>query len=380
MTRILTLFALLVVWATPAIGAPVVAIEDDLVFHLTDPAQIDTRTDLIASTGVKYTRLGLDWNHVAPTRPANPDDPADPAYDWSRYDRMITNFRRRGIGTMVTLNGTPPWASTSGKWNASPRIADGAAFAGAVARRYNGSYPAPAGGTLPAIKTISVRNEPNIYLFTTPQCARVGNRWAPVSPTFYAALLTASEPKIRAANPDVLIVAGETGSTKQESGGCKNAITTIGTFEFTRLLHKQLGGGRDMPFDMWAQHLYPVGPPDRAAFFPSWRSLPGLTKLLNKMHPTNRMPLIISETGYTTSYSPYHRYFASEAQQAKWVDLTYKVAAKNTQVELVVWFNMQDHRNWPAGLFRADLSRKPSFSRFRALATRTPLSAKWALP
>ena len=174
--------------------------------------------------------------------------------------------------------------------------------------------------------------------------------------------------------------AAKQGSTKQESGGCKNAITTIGTFEFTRLLHKQLGGGRDMPFDMWAQHLYPVGPPDRAAFFPSWRSLPGLTKLLNKMHPTNRMPLIISETGYTTSYSPYHRYFASEAQQAKWVDLTYKVAAQNAQVELVVWFNMQDHRNWPAGLFRADLSKKPSFSRFRALATRTPLSAKWALP
>ncbi len=368
------------VGAVPATATPVVAIEDDLVFHLTDPALIDARTDLIASTGVKYTRLGLDWNHVAPMRPANPENPSDPAYDWSRYDRMISNLRARGVGTMVTLNGTPPWASPSGKWNASPNIADGAAFAAAVAGRYNGSYPAPGGGTLPAIKTISVRNEPNIYLFTFPQCRRVGAKWVPASPKAYANLLRASTPKIRAVNRKVLIVAGETGSTKQESGGCKNAITTIGTFEFTRLLHKELGGGRRMPFDMWAQHLYPVGPPNKAAFFPSWRNLPGLTRLLDRMHPTGRMPLIISETGYTTSYSPYHRYFASEAQQAKWVDLTYKVAARNPRVELVIWFNMQDHRNWPAGLFRADLTKKPSFARFRALAISTPLSAKWALP
>lgn len=380
MKRLVAILALTLLGAVPASGAPVVAIEDDLIFHLTDPVQIAKRADLIASTGVKYARLGLDWNHVAPTRPTNPDDPADPAYDWARYDRMITDLRSRGIAAMVTLNGTPPWASTSGKWSESPRIADGAAFAGAVARRYNGSYPAPGGGTLPAIKTISVRNEPNIFLFTSPQCRRVGGRWVPASPQFYAAYLKATTPKIRAANPNVIIVAGETGSTAAESGGCKNANTTIGTFEFTRLLHKALGGGRDVPFDMWAQHIYPVGPPDRAAFFPSWRNLPDLQKLINKMHPRGRMPLIVAETGYTTSYSPYHRYFVSEAQQARWTDLTFELAARNPLIEAVVWFNMQDHAAWPAGLFRADLSKKPSFDRFRAIALGTPLTAKWALP
>ena len=380
MKRLVMCLVLFVVGACPALGAPVLAIEDDLIFHQTTPAGITARVDRIASTGVKYARLGLDWTHVAPTRPATPDNPADPAYDWNRYDLIIRGLRDRGIAVMVTLNGTPPWASTSGQWSAAPRPADGAAFAGAVALRYNGAFPAPGGGVLPAIKTLSVRNEPNIYLFTSPQCKRVGGRWVPASPQSYAALLKASEPKIRAANPKLVIVAGETGSTSAESGGCKNAITTIGTIEFTRLLHKALGGKRKVPFDMWAQHIYPVGPPDRAAFFPSWRNLPDLTKVLNKMHPNNRMPLIIAETGYTTSYSPYHRYFVSEAQQAQWLDLTYKLATKNKQIEAVVWFNIQDHRNWPAGLFRADGTTKPAFDRFRSIALSNVLSPKWALP
>jgi hypothetical protein len=322
----------------------------------------------------------MDWTQVAPTRPTDPENPADPAYDWSRHDAIISELRARGIGTMITLHGTPVWASASHKWNAAPRTADAAAFAGAVATRYSGKFLLAGGGVLPAIKSLSVRNEPNISLFNTPQCRRVGKRWVPVAPQAYAALLKASAIKIRAANPNLIIVAGEMGSNSAESGGCKNATSSLGSIEFTRLIHKALGGRRSVPFDMWAQHIYPVGPPGRVAAFPSWRSLPQMEKVLNKMHPRNRMPIMVDETGYTTSYTPFHRYFVSETQQAQWVDLTFREAAKHPQVELVVWFNLQDQRDWTAGLYRADGTKKPSFDRFHTLALANVLSSKWALP
>lgn len=379
MKRVLALLVLSFAVAAPALGAPIVAIEDDLIWHYTQPAAVTERVNNIAATGAKYTRIGIDWIHIAPTRPANPEDPADPAYDWGRYDLIIGGLRSRGIGVLVTLHATPSWASNSGKVFATPRTADAASFAAAVARRYNGTYPNPLGGLLPAIQSLGVRNEPNISLFNSPQCKKVGRRWVPVAPKAYADLLIASEPKIRAANPNLIIVAGEMGSNAANSK-CGPANSSLGSIEFTRELHKALGGKRKVPFDMWAQHIYPVGPPDRVVFFPSWKRLPEMMTVVNKMHPTGKMPLIISETGYTTSYTPYHRYFVSEAQQAAWLTLTYQVAARNPQVEMVVWFNIQDHRNWTAGLYRTDGSKKPSFDRFRTIALGSVLSPRWALP
>jgi hypothetical protein len=375
--RLVISLALVLTAAAPAVGAPVVAIQDDGISNDPNPDTIAFRVAKLASTGAPWTRVDIDWTYVAPTRPANPDDPDDPAYDWSRYDTMLSALRERGIGVMITLLGTPPWASDSGKWNAAPRPADGAAFAGAVAKRYSGSWPKKGGGVLPAVRSISPRNEPNIDLMTSPQCRRLaGGRWVPVSPQAYAALLRAAYPKIKAGNPKVRVVAGETAAG--DNGGCRNASTTIGTFDFVRRLHNALGGGRKMPFDAWAQHMHPVGPPDRAAFFPSWRTMPQLTKLLNTMHPKGRMPVIISETSYATTYTAYHRYFVSEAQQAAYIDMTYKLAARQPQIEVVVYFNLQDHRAWSAGLFRDDWTAKPSLAVFRRRAQSTALTSRWA--
>jgi hypothetical protein len=375
--RLLAPLALALLTAVPALGAPVVAIQDDQISNDPTAETVAYRVSQLASTGAKWTRVDIDWSYVAPARPANPDDPDDPAYDWSRYDTMLSALRDGGVSVMITVLGTPPWASASGKWNAAPRPADGGAFAGVAARRYSGSWPKKGGGVLPAVRSISPRNEPNIDLMTSPQCRRLANgRWVPASPKAYAALLRAAYPKIKLGNPKAIVVAGETAAG--DNGGCRNASTTIGTFDFVKLLHAELGGGRRVPFDAWAQHMHPVGPPDRAAFFPSWRTLPQLTKLVNRMHRAGRMPIIISETSYATTYTAYHRYFVTEAQQAAYIDLTYKLAARQPQVEVVVYFNLQDHRAWSAGLFRDDWTAKPSLEVFRRRAISTPLPPKWA--
>lgn len=375
MRRLFLALAVACLSAAPATSAPIPGLDDDHIGNQTDPATISARADLAAGTGARWIRVDVDWTVVAPTRPANPSNPDDPAYDWARYDEIVSAYRSRGLGVMITLFGTPPWASASGKWNAAPGAIDGGTFAAAVAQRYNGSWPKPGGGTLPAIKTISPRNEPDIDQFTTPQCRRVGSRWVPVSPGNYARLMRAAYPRIKAVNPSVLVLGGETGTAGDKK--CTGANTPIGTLNFIRQLHKELGNTRKVPFDAWAQHVHPVGPPAKAAFFPSWKTLPQLTKVINKMHPKNRMPLIITETGYATTYTAYHRYFVSEAQQATFLRQTYQLAAKIPQIELVVWFNLQDHSAWSAGLYRDDGSEKPSLAPFREMALTYPPSGRW---
>lgn len=361
--------------APSAMSTPIIAIQDDQLSNNPDPALVEQRLTRMGLTQAKWTRLDIDWSKVAIERPRNARNPADPAYDWRMYDQIMLGLHRRGISVMVTLLGTPAWATPSGRWNAAPPTGPGSDFAMAVARRYNGKFPAPGGGTLPAIRTLSPRNEPNIDMMTSPQCAWTGKRWVPVSAKNYAKLLRASYVKVKAVAPRTVVVAGETAAAN--NSGCKSSSTTIGTQSFLQQTVRALGKGK-RPFDAWAQHMHSVGPPGRAAFFPSWSTLGRLTKQLNDLRGGRRMPLIISETSYATSYSPYHRYFVTEAQQAAWVNRGFQLAKANPNVVAVVYFNLQDHRNWPAGLFRSDGTGKPALSVFQRWARQKPTPKKWA--
>ena len=94
---------------TAPIGA-VAAVQDD---HLPVDAieTIPGRLDLIDQTGVTTTRVDLFWGEIAPTRPDDPRNPADPAYDFSRADLIMLGLAERGITPIVSVYDTPAWAS-----------------------------------------------------------------------------------------------------------------------------------------------------------------------------------------------------------------------------------------------------------------------------
>ena len=119
--------------AAPANGA-ILALQDDQLHNLKGPA-LDARLDILKSSGTKVSRVDIIWAWVAPTRPADGTDPADPAYDWSKFDQMLTGLIARDITPMITFYWTPPWASRSRKTNAAPRTLGAAACATALARR-----------------------------------------------------------------------------------------------------------------------------------------------------------------------------------------------------------------------------------------------------
>jgi hypothetical protein len=357
--------------AAPAAAEPILALQDDNLPNVPPGPALTRSLDRLAATGTRVTRLDVLWKLVAPRRPANPKDPADPAYDWSRYDAILRGLRERGISVIVDFYQTPPWATRTGKGedNEAPRAADGAAFAAALARRYNGLTTDAAGRPLPKVNRIEVWNEPNFGTFWLPQCHQTAKGIRLDSPRAYAALLAASYREIKRANPDAIVIGGVAGPGGDTPKACpESGDVSVGTSDFALDLARQRP-----PLDAWSQHIYPIGSPLDAPFFPSWGTMPRLQRAVDKLK--RGIPIYVTETGYHTSYNRYHRYWVSEAQQATFLDQTVQIAARYPRVKIAVWFNLQDNTFWTGGLLRADGSRKPAYARFVALAQagQTPL-------
>lgn len=353
--------------AAPASGA-MMALQDDQLPNLQGPA-LEQRLDLLASTGTRVTRVDVLWGIVAPTRPADASDPGDPAYDWSRYDQMIGGLKARDITPMIAYYWTPTWASRSGDRNAAPRTADAAAFAGAIARRYNGTWPDAAGGTLPLVRRIEVWNEPNIATFWYPQCRRHGRGFVLDSARAYAALLAAAYREIKTVSPDSIVTGGVTGPVGDSA--CDSADSSVGSITFAKEMVRQR-----VPIDAWSMHLYPIGSPTTAYFVPSWKTVPQVQRLVDRLRPG--APIYVTETGYHTSYNRYHRYFVSEAQQASWLGQTATMANRYPRVEVAMWFNLEDNPYWTGGLRRKDGTPKPSWAAFTAATAVVARPAEWA--
>ncbi|WP_217914271.1 hypothetical protein [Miltoncostaea marina] len=354
-----------------AAAAPIMSLQDDELVNVRGAA-LEARLDALAATGVRVTRVDVLWREVAPTRPRDARDPDDPAYDWSRYDAILRGLRARGIATMLDFYLTPAWASRGGERTAAPRPADGARFAAAIARRYGGGHPDPAGGTLPAIRSLEIWNEPNLPGFWTPQCRQRRGRIVLESPRRYAALLAAAYREVRRVNARVEIVGGVAGPAGRTPRACpKDGRAAVGSLDFARLVADE-----GPAIDAWSMHLYPIGGPLQAFFVPSWSTVPRVARQVDRLR--RGAPIHVTETGYHTSYNRFHRYFVSEAQQAAWVDETVQAAARRPRVGVVTWFNFQDNPRWTGGLLRGDGSRKPSYDRFAAQAAANPPPPGWA--
>jgi polysaccharide biosynthesis protein PslG len=337
--------------ATP-VGA-VAAVQDD---HLpVDPIDtIPARLDMIAATGVTTTRVDLFWKDIAPSRPTRPSDPADPAYDFARADLIMLGLAKRDITPIVSVYNAPRWA-TGGPPSAaavnpnSPDPEDFGQFMGTLAARYSGGFISPGGEKLPEVRHFEIWNEPNLSAFFSPQFE--GDQ--PVSLDTYAAMDRAAYPEIKKANADAVVIVGVGGPRSSTSE------TGFGATDWLKGLRE-----RNIPLDAYSQHVYPAAPPlADTTVVPSWATIGRVLDELDAWKPG--LPLYITEAGYTTATTPYRTEKVTEEQQAEYLTEIYSLPQlRSDRVKAVVWFNLQDNVNWPAGLMREDLSRKPSYEAF----------------
>jgi hypothetical protein len=86
------------------------------------------------------------------------------------------------------------------------------------------------------------------------------------------------------------------------------------------------------------------------------------------------MKLYVTEAGYTTAKTPFRdsgTAVVSLAKQRTFLNQLYNLpTVKSPRMAAVVWFNLEDNVNWPAGLLKEGGAKKPAWAAFRAQASK----------
>ena len=318
-------------------------------------------------------RLNLDWNLIAKKKPTTPTDPADPAYDWSTYDRAALNAADKKIQVVFTIYGTPRWAQGKKKGvNRVPaKMNNLRYFALAAAKRYSGKFVRDDNTKLPAVRKWLAWNEPNNPLFLAPQWQKVGKRrYIPIAARNYVGICTAVYLGIHASHLSKQVVA--CGATDPRgNNAARSKRPSISPIAFLNALRKY--GLKKSRFDIYAHHPYYGSPREAPTTKPKGKqtvtlaNLSDLTKLLGKYYGNKK--LWITEYGYQTR-PPDRLFGVTWARQAKYLTQAYNIARKNPRVTMMLWFLLRDEGRlggWQSGLFTVGGKKKPAYNAFRRL-------------
>ena len=327
----------------------------------------------------QLVRVNLVWggaNGVAKRKPVNPMNPADPAYDWSVYDRTVTFAQRYGMKVVFAIVGTPPWANRAAGVNVVPRSAlDLERFAAAAARRYNGTFKGADGRNLPAVRSWLAWNEPNNPAFLRPQYRKVRGKQVIQSAIDYAKICNAVVKGVRKTTIGASKVAcGVTGP--RGNNNPNSSRPAVSPLAFLRAMKRAGAKG----FNAYAHHPYygapretPSTPPPpgihgNAATAITLGNINLLIAEVTRLYGKKR--IWITEYGYQTN-PPDKIFGVSLKNQAKYVTQSYGIAKRHPRIDMFLWFLLRDERRradgWQSGLLTASGAKKPAFTAFQRL-------------
>lgn len=350
----------------PSEGVAIGIQDDQLADPNVDPVP---RMESLDALNTRLIRVDMRWWEVAPTRPVNPRDPDDPAYDWAHNDRVVAAARERGIEVMFTIWGTPEWAADTsatvneqfpfwGRRPASPQ--DYGDVAAAAAARY-----APMG-----VRKWEAWNEPNNPLFLRPMYVRQGGEWVPEGPKTYAAMLNAFYDGVKQSDPGAIVAGGVTAPAGPAS---PEDCTTMPECRIMPIAFLgQVTTARPRPrMDLWSHHPYPLRRPSDESFAQAaYVDLYNLDRLQTAIDSTylRGTPIWLTEFGFATEERPLYKFSVDEAEQARFLtDAVGRVRA-NPRIQIFIWYFLRDTVAWASGLEREDGTPKPAAEAFRQAA------------
>ncbi|HZP72752.1 MAG TPA: hypothetical protein VFA97_05155 [Gaiellaceae bacterium] len=339
---------------------------------------VDQTFPTLKQLHVQEIRLNLYWGGkygVATARPKHATNPADPAYDWSLYDRTVEYAAEYGIHVLFSVYGTPSWENGGLGMNHAPKYAfDLRNFVIAAAKRYDGAYRGPDGKTLPAVKEWLAWNEPNNPVFLSPQYRKTSaGRWVMQSAVDYAKICNA----VYAGVHSTLLKSERVacgGTAPRGNNNPNSSRPEVSPLAFLRAVKK--AGLKT--FDAWAHHPYysvpsdtpttkPVGARGAPATAVMLGNIGDLIKLVTQLYGNKR--IWITEYGYQTN-PPDPIYGVTYAQQAKYLTQAFTIARKNPRIDMMLWFLLRDEPDlggWQSGLETYRGAKKPAFLAFERL-------------
>ena len=312
----------------------------------------------VAKLGARVFTTGLFWNSVAPSRPASPQDPADPAYQWpAGLDAILDEARGLGVEPVLYVNGFPAWSNggRSMEW-APENPQDYADFMVAAVKKY------------PQVRRWQVISEPGKGANFQPQGG--GGRTAP---RLYARILDAAYGAMHAARGNVVVIGGNLHPT----GGDDRFSTSPPTF----LRHMKLPSGARPRLDLFGMNPYSerrphLGEPQQGSRV-DINDLDWLLRRLDQAYPGKRLRIFIGEFGWQTSHGNEQWFwYVPMKQQARDLTAAYRLAARVGRIDTLCWFQLHDapdahdsgglfFTNWTGGLRRANGEAKPSQLAFK---------------
>jgi hypothetical protein len=234
----------------------------------------------IRETGATVVRIPVDWRTLVAEDPPpsfEAADPASPDYRFAPIDAAVRSAVAAGLSPLLVVSHAPAFAEAAprwpyaypGSWDPSPAAIG--EFAAALARRYDGSFPAP-GGVLPRVRLFQAWNEPNLARYLEPQWIVEGGRWTAFAPLLYRQLLNGFYAGVKSVQPDDTVLAAGVAPNGDPEG--------VGRMQPVRFLRELLclgphGRGSaghapvscaDPPhFDVLAFHPLSVGDPNLPA-------------------------------------------------------------------------------------------------------------------
>lgn len=332
---------------------------------------------ILQQIGTKLIRANLTWggpNGVANTRPGNATDPADPAYDWTAYDRTVLRAKSIGAELIFAIVGSPSWANRGKPWNSAPAKAiDLRRFAVAAARRYNGTFVGPE-GRLPAVRLWLAWNEPNNPVFLQPQYVRFGSRWVLRSARDYARICNAVVAGIKSVQGKARVGCGVT--APRGNNNPNSSRPSASPIAFLRAMKAAGAKG----FDAYAHHPYygtrsetpstPPPPPPRGQA-PTAVTLGNFEVLTNDVKRLyGNVRIWVTEYGYQTN-PPDRLFGVSYADQARYMREAYLKLRRHPKVDLFVWFLLRDEARadgWQSGLYSRRYLRKDAREVFEQIS------------
>lgn len=167
-----------------------------------EPAKRVQAIAMAADAGYHWLRQEFPWEDIEIHGKGDFEDRRHEPYRsaWEKYDQIVAGAEANGMELIVRLSNPPGWTRAQGEGEnhvdtfAPPdNVQDFADYVGAVVGRYKGR-----------IKYYQLWNEPNIY----PEWGSYT-----IDPKSYVELLKAGAEAARAADPDVVIIAGALAST-----------------------------------------------------------------------------------------------------------------------------------------------------------------------
>ena len=332
---------------------------------------------VLKSLHVKVLRSNLYWGGkfgVAKKKPFEGSDPADPAYDWSLYDRLVRYATANGIKVLFSIYGTPAWENKGKGLNRAPKAEiDLARFAFAAAIRYSGTYPGADGEILPPVRYWLAWNEPNNPVFLKPQYARKGSKWVAQSAIDYAKICDGIYRGVHGTQ-----LSGEQvacgGTAPRGNNSPRSTRPSISPLAFMVALRKA-GVKR---IDAYAHHPYYGKPTESPTTKPPGKfgrttavtlaNINTLIALETKLW--GKKPLWITEYGYQTN-PPDPSFGVSYAKQAAYLREAFAIARRNPRINMMLWYLLQDEpriSGWQSGLLTDTGKKKPAFNAFKNAA------------